>query len=175
VTEKLVEPGNMAVPGTALMRVEDPRGFRLDVRVDASRVGLVAPGATVSVSLDPDPDGTPRVTSGRVTEVSRAVDADARAFLVKIALPAESGLRSGMFGRVAFPARPRRVLTIPAAAVVHRGQVTSVFVVEQNIARLRLVDVRGTEVLAGLSEGEVVIVTPPSTLVDGRRVRMGGR
>ena len=42
VTEKMVEPGNMAAPGTPLMRVEDTRGFRLDVRVDESRIGQIA-------------------------------------------------------------------------------------------------------------------------------------
>jgi RND family efflux transporter MFP subunit len=175
VTEKMVEPGNMAAPGTPLMRIEDTRAFRLDVRVDESRIGQIAPGAPVSVSLDAGADGAPRVTNGTVTEVSRAVDADARAFLVKIALPAESGWRSGMFGRARFASRPRRALTVPADALVRRGQVTSVFVVEKDIARVRLVNVSGTEVLAGVSDGDVVIVAPPPTLTDGRRVNVGGR
>ncbi len=39
VTEKMVEAGNMAAPGTPLMRLEDTRGFRLDVRADESRIG----------------------------------------------------------------------------------------------------------------------------------------
>ncbi|HVH28404.1 MAG TPA: efflux RND transporter periplasmic adaptor subunit [Vicinamibacterales bacterium] len=175
VTEKMVEPGNMAAPGTPLMRIEDTRGFRLDVRVDESRIGQIAPGATVSVSLDTGPDGVPRVESGNVTEVSRAVDADARAFLVKIALPAHGGLRSGLFGRARFASRARRALTVPADALMRRGQVTSVFVVEKDVARVRLVNVSGTEVLAGLSDGEVVIVSAPPTLTDGRRVKARGR
>ena len=175
VTEKMVEPGNMAAPGTPLMRIEDARGFRLDVRVDESRIGQIAPGARVSVSLDAGPDGSPRVTSGTVTEIGRAVDADARSFLVKIELPPERDLRSGMFGRARFNTRPRRTLTVPEAALVHRGQVTSVFVVEKDVARLRLVNVSGTEVLAGLAEGDVVVVTPPPSLADGRRVTAGGR
>jgi RND family efflux transporter MFP subunit len=175
VTEKMIEPGNMAAPGTPLMRIEDMRGFRLDVRVDESRIGQITPGATVSVSLDAGPDGVPRVASGKVTEVGRAVDADARAFLVKIALSADAGLRSGMFGRAHFASRPRRELTVPAGALVRRGQVTSVFVVEKDMARVRLVNVSGREVLAGLSDGDVVIVTPPPTLTDSRRVKVGGR
>jgi len=175
VTEKMVEPGNMAAPGTPLMRVEDTRGFRLDVRVDESRTGQISPGATVPVSLDSGTDGPPRMISGTVTEVGRAVDADARAFLVKILLPVDTGLRSGMFGRAHFGAQPRRALTVPAGALVHRGQMTSVFVMEKDVARVRLVNVSGTEVLAGLSDGEVVIVAAPSTLTDGRRVRAGGR
>ena len=85
VTDKMVEPGNMAAPGTALMRVEDTREFRLDVRVDESRIGQVSRGVIVPVSLDAAANGEPRVIEGTVTEVGRAVDAGARAFLVKIA------------------------------------------------------------------------------------------
>jgi hypothetical protein len=103
------------------------------------------------------------------------MDADARAFLVKIGLPADPGLRSGMFGRAHFSGRTRRALTVPAAALVHRGQVTSVFVVEKDIARVRLVNVSGTEVLAGLADGEIVIVSPPPVVTDGRQVTSGGR
>jgi RND family efflux transporter MFP subunit len=175
VTEKLVEPGNMAAPGTPLMRVEDTRRFRLDVRVDEARIGRVSPGATVAIALDGGSDAVGRVVDGTVIEVGRAVDADVRSFLVKIELPADPGLRSGMFGRARFSTQSRRALTVPEGALVHRGQVTSVFVVEQDIARVRLVNVRGTEVLAGLSDGDVVIVNPPPTLTDGRRVTVGGR
>jgi RND family efflux transporter MFP subunit len=175
VTEKMVEAGNTAAPGTPLMRIEDTRGFRVDVRVDESRIGQIAPGAAVTVALDAGADGVARVTSGTVTEVGRAVDADERAFLVKIELPAERGLRSGMFGRARFGTQPRRALTVPETAIVHRGQMTSVFVVEHDIARVRLVNVSRGEVLAGLSDGDVVVVTPPPTLTDGRRVEVGGR
>jgi RND family efflux transporter MFP subunit len=175
VTEKMVEPGNMAAPGTPLMRVEDARGFRLEVRVDESRIGQISPGATVPVALDAGGEGVPRIVSGTVTEIGRAVDADTRAFLVKVSLPAESGLRSGMFGRAHFSARPRRALAVPPTALVQRGQMTTVFVVEKDIARVRLVNVSGTEVLAGLSDGDVVIVDALPALSDGRRVRTGGR
>jgi RND family efflux transporter MFP subunit len=175
VTEKMVEPGNMAAPGTPLMRVEDTRRFRLEVRVDESRIGEVSAGATVAIALGIGADDAPRVVDGTVAEIGRAVDADVRSFLVKIELPADGVLRSGMFGRARFSTQPRRALTVPAGALVQRGQVMSVFVVENRIARVRLVNVRGTEVLAGLSEGDVVIVTPPPALTDGRRVTPGGR
>jgi hypothetical protein len=66
-------------------------------------------------------------------------------------------------------------LTVPSSAVVRRGQLSSVLVVEQDVARLRLVNVSGTEVLAGLSGGDVVIVAAPPTVIDGRRVTIRGR
>ncbi|MEQ1757324.1 MAG: efflux RND transporter periplasmic adaptor subunit [Vicinamibacterales bacterium] len=175
VTEKMVERGNMAAPGTPLLRVEDTGGFRLDVRVDQSRLPQIASGGVVPVVIDAGPDGKTRTVSGTVTEVGRTVDSDARAFLVKITLPTDAGLRSGMFGRALFSEPARRALTVPSGAIVSRGQVRSVFVVEQDVARLRLVNVSGAEVLAGLSEGESVIVSPPPGLTDGRRVTQGGR
>jgi RND family efflux transporter MFP subunit len=186
VTDKMVEPGNVATPGTPLMRVEDTRGFRLEVRVDESRIGAIAAGASVPVVLDSGSDGATTTVSGTVAEISRAVDADARAFLVKITLADFSGLRSGMFGRARFSGKARRALTVPARALMQRGQMTSVFVEngaasatagvqDGRVARLRFVNVTGSEVLAGLAEGELVVVDPPPTLTDGRRIAEGSR
>lgn len=165
----------MAAPGTPLMRVEDTRGFRLDVSVDESRVGQMFLGARVPVSFDAGTGGVTTTVTGSVTEIARAVDADARAFLVKMTLPDTAGLRSGMFGRTRFAGRTRRSLTVPDGTIVRRGQVTSVFVVKKGMARVRLVNVSGTEILAGLSEAETVIVLPSADLTDGRRVRTGDR
>jgi RND family efflux transporter MFP subunit len=171
VTGKMVEPGNMASPGMPLLRVEDTREFRLEVRVDESHIDQVRTGDSVPVFL-----GTATTSiEGTVVEVSLAVDADARAFLVKIALPDARGLRSGEFGKARFGKTPRRALTIPASAIVRRGQLTSVFVVDQGVARVRLVSLNESEVLAGLTESEVVILSPPAGVTDGRRVSVGGR
>ena len=173
ISEKLVEPGNMASPGMPLLRLEDTRGFRLEVRLDESRVGQIRSGGSVPVHLGAGVSSN--VVEGTVVEISRAVDADARAFLVKIALPDVPGLRSGEFGKARFGAAPRRALTVPPSAIVRRGQLTSVFVVENGVARMRLVSLSESEVLAGLTESELVILSPPAGLADGRRVTAGGR
>jgi NAD(P)H-flavin reductase len=113
--------------------------------------------------------------AGTVSEVSRAIDADQRASLVKVALTDDAtNLRSGAFARVRFPGQSRRALTVPAEAIQTQGQVTAVFVVEKNTARLRLVRLRGREVLAGVVDGDVVIVSPPPGLTDGQPVTAGG-
>jgi len=171
IAEKMVEPGNMASPGAPLLRLEDTRGFRLEVRVDESRIGQIRNGDSVPLLLGV---GTTTIT-GTVVEVSRAVDVDARTFLVKIALPDALGLRSGEFGKARFRGTPRRALTIPSSAIVRRGQLTSVFVVDKGVARVRLVSLSESEVLAGLTESEVVILSPPAGVTDGRRVSVGGR
>jgi RND family efflux transporter MFP subunit len=171
VTEKMVEPGNLASPGLPLLRLEETREFRLEVQVDESRVGDVRIGDYVPVALDRGRTST----LGTVIEISRSVETDARAFLVKIALSWTPDLRSGAFGRARISGPTRRGLTVLASALVRHGQVTSVFVVDQGVARVRLVRLNGTEVVAGLAEGETVIQAPPAGLTDGRRVRVEGR
>jgi RND family efflux transporter MFP subunit len=170
VTETIVEPGNMASPGTPLLRLEDTGGFRLEVRVDESRAGAIRLGDRVPVLIGSDDTSI----AGKVVEVSRAVDAGAHASLVKIALPETRGLRSGAFGKARFDGPSRRALTIPSSSIVRHGQLTSVFVVDRGVARVRLVNLRDGEVLAGLVESEEVILSPPASFTDGRRVSAGG-
>lgn len=171
ITEKIVEAGNMATPGMPLLRMEDTGEFRLEVRADESRISQIRNGDRVPVFL-----GTAVApVTGTVAEISRAVDADARAFLVKIALPDLPGIRSGMFGKARFAGPVRRALTVPSSAIVRRGQLTSVFVADNGVARLRLVSLSDAEVLAGLTESDAVILSPPLDITDGRRIKVGGR
>jgi hypothetical protein len=65
---------------------------------------------------------------------------------------------------------------LPAASLVRRGQLAYVFTVtDDDLARLRPVvagdgDGERIEILAGLADGDSVIVAPPPALTDGRRV-----
>lgn len=170
VTEKLVEPGNLAAPGTPLLQLEDTQVLKLEIRLDESRAAWVTSGVQVSVVVDGTRGRLDLV--GSVIEIARAIDVDSRAFLVTIALPAAEALRPGMFARAYLPGPTRSALWIPHGALVRRGQLTSVFVVERGKAHLRLVNagrstLAQTEILAGLSDGEVVVIAPPPALRDG--------
>jgi RND family efflux transporter MFP subunit len=174
VTEKSVDPGNMASPGTPLVTVEDDRAFRLEVRLDESRAAFVHAGDEVRVRFDGASDA-----AGRVAVVERMLDPGSHDFLVKIDLPPGTTLRSGMYGRAAFRGAPRTGLAVPEAAIVRRGQLFSVFVVDaDNHARLRLVNASEpadgrVEIRAGVQAGERVVLSPPPALVDGSPVAVG--
>jgi RND family efflux transporter MFP subunit len=173
VTEKKVEPGNLAAPGTPLFVLEQEGGYRLEAAVEESRIGAVRAGQNVRVRVD----ALGRELTGRVVEIIPAVDASARSFTVKIDLPAAPGLRSGLFGRAVFDTGVRRVLAVPLNAVVERGQLASVFVVEQGAARMRLVTLGArrdgqVEILSGLNGGESVVAPVPPGLRDGARVEV---
>lgn len=69
------------------------------------------------------------------------------------------------------------MLTVPAAAVTERGQLFSVFVVEDGRARNRRLTVgqrwgERLEVLSGLKKGERVVHTVPAGLADGAKVEV---
>jgi len=80
-----------------------------------------------------------------------------------------------MFGRAGFAAGKRGALLVPHSAVLERGQIRSVYVVEGETARLRFVTLgEGRDdqrvVLSGLTAGEKLIVRPAPLLADGSRV-----
>jgi len=113
---------------------------------------------------------------GVVDEIAPVLDPQSRSYLVKITL-ACAGLRSGMFGRAIFSTGTKKVLAIPAGALVTRGQLQSVFVVEDGSAHSRLVTLGGrlgdfVEVLSGVNAGESVVTSPPAALSDGAKVEV---
>jgi len=174
VTERLIDPGNLATPGSPLLRIDAGGARRVEARVDEARAAYVKPGDRVDVRLNAEGEEGDEI-EGTVIEVARAIAADQRAFTVKVALPAVETARTGTFARVRFRGAARKALVVPAKAIQRHGQVTSLFVVRDGIARLRLVQSgvttpEGTEILAGLDDGETVITSPPPALEDGRRV-----
>jgi RND family efflux transporter MFP subunit len=180
VTNRLLEPGNMAAPGTPLLTVETTDGFRLEVQVDAARAHAIDVGDAVTVEVDGLDEAD--TLTGRVVEVARAIDPGTHAFVVKIQLPAGTAVRSGAFARARFARDERNTLVVPEAAVVRRGQLSIVFVVDSSRhARMRAITPgarsgESVEVLAGIQPGETVVVSPPAPLVDGSELRlMGGR
>jgi multidrug efflux pump subunit AcrA (membrane-fusion protein) len=178
ITNTLLEPGNMASPGVPLLTIETDGPPRLEVQIDAARARFIEVGDTAAVEIDgPGEAGT---LTGRVVEVGRAVDPMSHAFLVKVELPPAAAARSGTFARARFTLDDRRALAVPASTIVRRGQLSMVFVVDDaNRARMRAItegERNGdwVEALAGVQEGEAVIVSPPASLLDGAEVRTAG-
>jgi hypothetical protein len=147
------------------------------VRVDEARAAYVHPGDRVDVEIDGVGESAARekTLEGVVAEVARAVGADQRAFTVKVTVPRTVTARSGTFARVVFRGAPRRALVVPTHAIHRYGQVSSVYVVQDGVARLRLIQAgpssaAGSEVLAGLDVGESVVTSSTGGVVDGARV-----
>jgi RND family efflux transporter MFP subunit len=173
IISKSVEPGSMALPGVPLLALEREGGYRFEAQVEESRLAAIRVGLPVSVTLK----SVDRTLDARVSEIVPAVDAASRAYTVKIDLPAIPALRSGVFGRAAFLLGSRSQLVIPAGAVTERGQLQSVMVADNGIARTRLITAGQKvkdrmEVLSGLNAGEKLIYPAPPGLSDGATVEV---
>jgi RND family efflux transporter MFP subunit len=172
VITRTVEPGNLATPGSPLLTLEQDGLYRLEASVDESKLASVRVGQAVEAVLEAD-----RKLSARVSEIVPSVDSASRSYIVKLDLPAAPRLRTGMFGRAIFPLGMQQVVAVPLAAVMERGQLQSVFVVEDGVAHTRLVTTgrrtkEAVEVLSGLNAGEKVVLPVPVGLQDGARVEV---
>jgi RND family efflux transporter MFP subunit len=173
VTEKKVDAGTFASPGMPLFTLEDATRYRLEAMVDENDIHFVRTGEVVPVRLDSLRGSE---FKGKVAQMVAAADAASRSFLVKIELPADARLRSGLFGRVYFPRGTRSALLISRTTVVERGQLRGVFVVDANqIAQLRYVTLGNTsgenvEVLSGLQDGEKLVAAPGDREFGGKQI-----
>lgn len=173
VTAKHVDAGAMAAPGAPLVTIEDDSHYRLEAAVEESRIGHIRANDQVQVRIDAL--GSLELT-GRVSEIVPAADPASRSHTVKIDLPFQPLLRSGSYGRASFAAGQRQAVTVPLRAVIERGQLVSVFVVDDSgTARVRLIKTGKSygdrvEVLTGLSEGERIVVDRIDAVSDGSRV-----
>ena len=159
VAEKIVEPGDLAVPGKPLLMLHDPQQLRIEAAVAEELAPRLELGAPVTVHVD----ALGKTFSTQIDEIIPRADPVTRTIAVRAPLPAGEGLQPGMFGRLSFPAGSVRTLSIPQRAVRWVGQLESVQVMTANGPRSRHVQtgvVRDdqVEILAGLEPGETVLL-----------------
>ena len=173
VTEKKADSGTLASPGMPIFTVEDVRRYRLEATVNESDLQYVKTGQQVPVVIDALSNSA---LKGRVVQIVPAADSASRTFLVKIELPTDARLRSGLFGRAQFSRGQRQALMIPRTAIVERGQLQGIYVLDQNkVANLRYITLgklsgADVEVLAGLQDGEQLVARPGAVDLNGKRI-----
>lgn len=175
IVAKSVEIGNLAAPGAPLVTVEEER-YRLEATVQQSEIKKIRIGQQAETDIDV----INRKPSGPIIEIVPAADPHSRTFTVKIDLPPAPGLRSGLYGQARVVVGRQQALAILRKAVVERGQLEGVYVLDQEqIARLRLVKTgkaygEQIEILTGLNAGERIVTEGVERLSDGSRVETDG-
>jgi len=173
VTARMADPGTMAAPGVPLLQVDQAAALQLQATVDESVIGLIHKGMKVPVKID---GGTSTSMAGTVAEIVPAADPLSHSFLVKIDLPASSQTRAGMYGTAEFANGTRPAIAIPRSAVVTRGSLNCVYVLDgQGIAQLRSITLgveQGglVEVQSGVSAGERLVDAPSDRDLAGKRI-----
>ena len=162
VGETLAELGDMATPGKPIVTVFDPREMRAVASVPQATVAKAKlDGARVDL-----PGLATTLTPARATVVPLA-DAKSHTTRVRFDLPPVAGLAPGQYARVRLPVGVATMLAVPGSALVRRGEVTGVYVIDAKGApRLRQVRTGERvgddeiEILAGLSGGETIAANP---------------
>ncbi len=177
VIERRVDVGNLATPGTPLAVLDQDGPLCAEVSVEESHAGRIHVGDFAAVWLE----GAIESIQGQVSEVFPAVDARTRTFLVKVELPANLSAtseflpRPGKFVRVELTVGETERMVVPESAILRKGQLEMVYVVENDRTRLRLVTLgrredSQIEILSGLNEGEKVVSKPGADLGEDVRV-----
>jgi RND family efflux transporter MFP subunit len=174
VARKMIEEGDMANPGMPLISLESIGAMKVVAHLGEKDVSAVEVGDPVTVdvtSLDA------AVFTATVDKIIPAANPGSRTYDIEILLPdPDPRLKSGMFARVSIPVGTRQAVTVPAEAVIRRGQLTGVWIVnEDGTAHLRWVRQGRTsgaavEILSGLSGNETVVLSTQQPLIEGDRV-----
>jgi RND family efflux transporter MFP subunit len=164
VAARLVEVGEMVMPGKPLMVGFDPGEMRVIVSVPQYKLQELGARPKVSVELP----SLNRFVKAASTTVQPLADSRTHSTQVRVYLPAnEAGVYPGMFVRTHFVVGKANKLVIPSSAVLHRSEVVAVYVVDENnkvkLRQVRVGDATAdgsVEVLAGLNPGEKVALDP---------------
>jgi membrane fusion protein (multidrug efflux system) len=177
IASKSVNAGDVALSGAPLLQLQGGSALELIATLEPGEAGSIHVGQKLQVRVD----GVERAVEAVVYSVAPAADETTHRVDVLCNLGPAASLKPGLFARLDLPSAhgPEAVsLRVPRSAVLRRGGLTGVFVVEAGQAWLRWIALgRETgdqvEVRAGLHEGERVAVAPEG-LTDGMRVALGG-
>jgi len=159
VVLRLGEPGNSVVPGTALLKVVDPRSLWVATRVDESVVGRIQPGQHASIRLR-----SGEVLPGKVARIGRQSDASTRELDVHVAFDAvPQRFAIDQEAEVSIVVGEDRGMLVPLSALTrnpagHAG----LLVVDGGRTRFQPVETAGADarnvlVVRGLTGGESVV------------------
>ncbi len=172
-----VSPGSLVTPGTVVATLDDLASVHLDFPVPAVYLGLVAPGQAIAAQAPAWPKSD---FAGDVMAVDTRIDPVTRQALVRAKIPNEDGrLRPGLLMTVELLAGEGPALSVPEAALSPIGNRQRVFVVADDKAVVREVQVGRrqpgrAEILGGLKPGERVVVDGVHKVRPGSPVRVVG-
>jgi RND family efflux transporter MFP subunit len=158
-----VEAGDLATAGRPLATVFVPGDLRVTATLPQAALARWKRELPVAVEL---PVLNRSVTAVRATVVPIA-DTRTHTVKVRLDLPAAEGLLPGQFARARFPTGTVRALAVPPSALLRRGEVTAVYVLDKD-GRALLRQVRTGDTLVDPKDGAVVEIL--SGLAAGERI-----
>jgi len=174
VQTRRVNDGDLVTPGMPLLDLEGQGALEFIGSVSQAE----ARGLKLGQTLPFETEG--RTGSARITGLATGGDpVSQRGSLRAQVVKGAAGLRSGAFGRLQVPQASGSAgqdPTVPASALVRRGELSGVFLARNGIAELRWLSLGAAQgericVRAGLAQGDQVIDNPAG-LQDGQPIEV---
>jgi RND family efflux transporter MFP subunit len=179
ILRRSAEPGELVQPGTAILTLGSrSRGVVVRAGLADRDVVRVRRGDRAVVRFDALPD---RALAGTVTEIAAAADPMTGTYRVEVAVPAASGLASGLVGQVEIhPGAARPVALVPVEAVLEAdGSRATVFALsadgrraERRAVTIGFLAGDRVAVVAGLEGVRAVVTDGAAYLADSVVVRV---
>lgn len=174
ITSRSVEIGTVATNGTPIMSIIDISILKIKVNVAEKDVFKLKDGDEVKVLTDIYPD---YFFAGKIKNIGSKAD-EAHTYPVEINLPNSKThpLKSGMFAKVVFTGiKHDNAIVIPREALTGSTKDPQVFVVDQDVVKLRKVAIgasyeKNIEIISGLTVGEEIVVNGQLNLQDNARI-----
>lgn len=177
VAERLVEPGQLVMPNTPLLRLVDLSRLELAIQLPSTEIARVHEGQTLTFSVDAFGD---EKFKARVVRLNPLAKASNRRITVYAAVSnPDLRLRGGLFAKGALvDEKSPSGLVIPLTAVQEKDGKSGVMVIRQNRlvwqpVELGAQNARTNQVIvtSGLAEGESILATRVSLKREGAPVR----
>jgi RND family efflux transporter MFP subunit len=171
VSKRTALPGAVTSAGQEMVRIIRDGRLELDARIPELELATLRPGQPVRV-IHGD-----RTVMAELRAVAPTVTPETRLGIAHVALPANAGLRPGMFARAEILPGEAAGLTVPQPALLFREGRPAVLVLKDDRVGLRPVTTGRrqdgiVEVTSGLAAGERVVVSGAGFLNEGDRVRV---
>lgn len=171
--------GVNVTPTTSTFSIVDPETVYFAAEISEFEVPRVTTEQKVLLTLDAFPDEVIEARAESISFTSTTTSTGGTAFIAKIPLPSNIGNRYkiGMNGEVEFVIDEKEdVLLIPITSLVEEDDKEYVWVVENQVAKKVEVktgssSINNIEITDGLSEGDIVIVRPPSEIKEGDKIK----
>ncbi len=131
VVQRLIDPGDIAVPGKPLLVIQTSGSLRLEANVREGLISRVALGNDYQVNITT----LNKLVPSKIEEIVPYADPDTRTFMVKASLPDTPGIYPGMFGRLLIPVETAQTLLIPQQAIRTVGQLELVLVKNEGASK----------------------------------------
>jgi membrane fusion protein, multidrug efflux system len=173
---RMISPGALVTPGTAITTLDDVSSLKLDFTVPEMQLAAVHIGDKVTASSSAYPG---KIFQGDVVSIDSRIDPATRAIKVRARIEnPDLTLRSGMLMATNLQARTRNALSVPEIAVQQQGAQAFVYRVDgKNIAER--VDVRVgarhdgmVEIIEGLNVSDAIVTDGSGRLRQGAAVKL---